>query len=256
MRWDPVYRHWFPEGTNDTVDWVWRFFQYIFPIPDPRSLRVATIHDWSEEDGARLARYVSHARDLANTTLLTARRGYSVSMATLDAAPVVNELVSPPDTTVGFLAMFRQAYSPSEEASFSKIWKLLAREARRSDGDAATLQAWHRAHGQLRSYHVDHLALVQAANDGHVPKHKADSNAFHPDSIGSPEMLLSTVFSGGTIHWGRTRSVIEQWDQEHPALAAKRRFDPIRVAVQLAHLYIGFASVVALSTGQASPEEL
>src|SRR5665213_1733872 len=90
-RWAPVWRAWFPEGATESIDWTWKFFQYVFPLADPRGLPRIQTATWSSSERHALSRYISHARDLAGATVLTARNGYSVHIATLDSEPEITE---------------------------------------------------------------------------------------------------------------------------------------------------------------------
>jgi hypothetical protein len=254
-RWPPVFRDWFDDDYS--LDWHWRFFEYVFPhLEDPRELAALSNPRWSQAERAALNRYRSHARDLAGSTLISAKDGYSVRMETLDSAPEITETKSPQDSTVGFLTMLRQCYSPDESASFKRVYDLLGREMNRQGRDQAPLRGWRGTHGQLRALRLDHLILVQAARDKIVPGHLAEDNASHPSHADSPEQMLSAIFYGDSIHWGTKRSVLERWDNEHPAIAVRRRFDSLRAAVQLGHFYVGFAGAVAMLSGAMDSDEL
>lgn len=255
-RWPPVCRSWFPDDSDESVDWTWKFIQYVFPLEDPRGTVPLSHPTFSEDDERAIDRYLAHARDLAAATALTARNGFSVYMATMDSEPEISESTSARDATVGFLTMLRQFYTPEELASFTRVSGLLIREMRLEGRELETMKAWRRAHAQLRQTHLDHLILVQAAADGHVPTHLGEQNAFHPSSIDSPQLMISTVFYGDAIHWGDHRSVIEAWNRDHAVMAAKRRFDALRCAVHLGHLYVGFAGVVGLATRRLARREI
>ena len=168
QRWVPVCRAWFPEGTDASVDWTWTFLEYVFPLGDPRNFSRVVSAQWSRAERQVLARYISHSRDLAGATLLTARNGYSVHVPTAAFEPEITEDTSSRDATIGVLTMLRQGYSHDEEACFKRAYDLLGREIHRSAGDIATLKAWRRAHATLRSTHLDHLIIVRAAADGLV----------------------------------------------------------------------------------------
>jgi hypothetical protein len=253
-RWPPVCRDWFPDGGDVSLDWTWKFFQYVFPLEDPRSTVGLANPAWSPAERAALDRYLSHARDLAGAEVLTAQNGYDVYMATLDSEPEITETASARDATVGFLTMLRQCYAPTELASFQRVYNLVAREVDREAGK--TLKAWRRTHAALRHEHLDHLILVEAAGQALVPAHLAERNASLPSETDSPEQMIGTMFYGDTIHWGDRRTVIEDWDRGHAVFAVKRRFDALRAAVHLGHLYVAFAAVVGVTTGSLSRSDL
>jgi hypothetical protein len=256
QRWPPPFRHWFPEEGAYSLDWHWKFFQYVFPLDDPRDFPRLPRPQWSSGERSALERYISHARDLAGTTLLTARDGYQVSMPRMDAEPEITETKSARDAAVGYLTMLRQFYSPAEKASFKRAHDLLTRELRRQGTDLRNLATWRGAQGRLRHTHLDHLILVRAAQDGLVPQHLTERNAHHPDQLDSPEQMLSAIFYGDSIHWGERREVVAAWARSAPVIAVKQRFDALRAAVQLGHLYIGFAAVAAVASGVAERDEV
>ena len=103
---------------------------------------------------------------------------------------------------------------------------------------------------------LDHLILKQAHKDGHIGAHVVNGNGHEPGKIASPAEILLAVFYGDAIHWGSHRSVIENWHSDHPFWAMKREFDAVRAAVQFGHLYVMFAAVVGLTTGELQGAEV
>jgi hypothetical protein len=255
-RWPAACRSWFPEGSDYPLDWAWLFFQYVFPLDDPRGVTPLAEPSFSDDEWAAIDRYLAQAQDLAGSTELTAQNGYSVYMETMSSEPEITETKSARDVTIGFLTMLRQCYSHDELASFTRLAKLVSREMHRDERDLAGLKAWRTAHATLRHTHLDHLILVQAAADGHVPQHLTERNASHPESAVSPELMMSAIFYGDAIHWGDQRSVIEAWSNQSAVMAVKRKFDVLRCAVHLGHLYVGFAAVVGVATGRLSPGDV
>lgn len=256
MRWNSPFLRWFPSGSGGFVDWVWKFFQFIFPLDDPRGFQTPDLGSLSDSDRAILARYLSHAEDLASATVMTAKNGYEVSQKTPDSNIVISERISPRDSTVGFLTMLRQCYSGQEAASFKRAYDLLAKVSRDDPERLEILKAWRRAHVALRITHVDHLIIVRAAEAGLVSPALVRENGHHPDAIESPETMLSTVFYGDAIHWGNRRTALDAWNRAHGVITTKRRFDSLRAAVYLGHLYVGFAALVGLSVGAIDPSEI
>src|SRR4051794_12552317 len=84
-RWPAACRSWFPDDADVSLDWTWLFFQYVFPLDDPRGVTPLAQPGFSEDEWAAIDRYVAQARDLAGSTLLTAQNGYSVYMETMDS---------------------------------------------------------------------------------------------------------------------------------------------------------------------------
>ena len=249
MRWPSPLLGWFPSESDDFVDWIWKFFQFIFPLEDPRQFRPPNVATLNDGDRLTLSRYLSHAEDLSTATVMTAKNGYEISQKTPDSNIVISETSSPRDATVGFLTMFRQCYSAQEAASFKRAHDLLAKASQGDPQCLEILKAWRRAHIALRTTHVDHLILVRAAEVGLVSAGLAQENGHHPDTVESPETMLSTVFYGDAIHWGNRRTALDSWNQAHGVITTKRRFDSLRAAVYLGHLYVGFAALVGLSVG-------
>lgn len=260
LRWPVPLRGWFSDGAASTeaLDWHWRFFQFVFPLADPRSFPTLTEADLTDDELRRLRRYVRHARNLAQTSVLSTTSGYEVSLPTMDAEPEIEQHgVVPEDATIGFLTMLRQCYAPEEEASFMRCYHLISREVHRAGIDPQNLQAWKGAQGKMRGYHLDYLILRQAAESGLVPQHLPERSAFAPDGQeDSPEQVLSKIFYGGAIHWGRHATVVDSWDEDHELVALKRRFFAIRNAAQLAHLYIGFAAIVGRAIGELDEQDI
>jgi hypothetical protein len=256
-RWPPVLRSWFPDDADRSLNWHWLFFQYVFPLADPRTFPTFDNPKWTDEEKSRLDRYVRHAADLAESTALTAQDGYKVSIPDLQSGDwEVEETKTARDATVGFLTMFRQCYSPDELASFKRVYDVVSREAHGAGMPPETMRTWKGAHNKMRGTHLDHLILVRANEDGVVGPHVVKGNAFDPEKAKSPGQMLSTIFYGDAIHWGDNRTVIEDWDREHPFWGMKRRFDALRAAVQLGHLYVGFAGIVGRATGALAPADL
>jgi hypothetical protein len=255
-RWPPVLRDWFPDDADHSVDWHARFFQFVFDLPDPRECPTFIEPEWTSDERAKLQRYVAHARDLAGTTVLTARDGYEVNLPDMETEPEITEAKTAKDATIGYLTMLRQCYDHDEGASFSRAYKLVASEANRANLDLQFFRSWKRAERTLRVEHLDHLILKKAHKNGHIGAHVVNGNAHEPGKMATPADMLLTVFYGDAIHWGSHRSVIETWQSDHPFWAMKRKFDAVRAAVQFGHLYVMFAAVVGLATGELQVPEV
>jgi hypothetical protein len=256
-RWPPVLRDWFPADGEESVEWHSLFLQYVFPLDDPRSFPTLSSADWSADERARLDRYLAHAEDLAGSTVLTARAALHFSLPSFSAGKwEVRETKSARDATVGFLTMFRQCYAPGEQASFKRVCDLISREADKSGLPREAVGSWKAAQNKMRQTHLDHLILERGLADGLMEPYWSKRNVFEPGTVDSPEQLLSAIFYGDAIHWGDTRTVLDDWDDLHPFLGMRHRFGALRVAVQLGHLYVGFAAVVGRATGELSAADL
>jgi hypothetical protein len=260
QRWASPLRSWFPPGSDADamLDWHWLFLQFVFPVPDPREFPELTEAKWTDDERSRLNRYFRHGVNLAKTTALSAQTGYEVSLPDVNGPVEITEWDTVAlEAETGFFAMFRQCYSPDENASFKRIYDLVGREAHKAGLSPETLRAWKGAHNRMRGSHLDYLILARAAQLNLVRIGVAENSMWHPDRVQmSPEQRLSTILYGDVIHWGTQRTVVEEWDQEHYFWAMKRRFDALRVAVQLGHLYVGFAAVVGRATGELAADSI
>jgi hypothetical protein len=100
------------------------------------------------------------------------------------------------------------------------------------------------------------MILAKAAADGLVPQAIGARNAHSPGEIDPPESMIGAMFYGDAIHWGDRRSVIEAWDSEQAVIATRLKFDALRAAVHLGHLYVGFAAIVGMATGGLGRDDL
>lgn len=135
-------------------------------LPDSRSGEFPTLTEaeWTDDERLRLNRYFRHGANLAKTTALSAQTGYEVSMPDPNGPMEIEEWDTvAQDAETGFLAMFRQCYSPEENASFKRIHDLLGREAHKAGLPRETLRAWKGAHNRMRGSHLDYLILARAA---------------------------------------------------------------------------------------------
>lgn len=62
-----------------------------------------------------------------------------------------------------------------------------------------------------------------------------------------PSALLSAFDYGDLLHWGRRRSVVEEWNADE-FIAGERRLAFLAAAVALAHVYIGFGVLTQTAT--------
>jgi hypothetical protein len=100
------------------------------------------------------------------------------------------------------------------------------------------------------------MILAKAAAEGRVPEAIGARNAHSPGEIDPPHAMIGAMFYGDAIHWGDRRSVIEDWGSKHAVVATKLKFDALRAAVHLGHLYVGFAAIVGMATGRLRRDDL
>jgi hypothetical protein len=240
------------------LDWHWLFFQFVFPISDPRDFPTLTDAEWTDDERSRLNRYLRHGANLSKATALSAQTGYEVSIPDPNGPAEIKEWDTvASDAETGFFAMFRQCYAPAENASFKRVYDLVGREAHKAGVPPDILRAWKGAHNRMRGRHLDYLILSRAAEVDLIRKGVAENSGWHPDRVQmSPEQMIATIIYGDVIHWGTQRNVVDAWNQEHYFWAMKRRFDTVRVAVQLGHLYVGFAALVGRATGELADDSI
>lgn len=239
------------------LDWHWRFFQFVFPLCDPREFPALETAVWTDDERSRLQRYRRHTANLAQAAAMSARTGYTASSKTASMSDMEIEQTNTieRDAEIGFLTMLRQCFSPEENASFKRVYDLIGRESHAAGVSTEVLRQWKGAHNRMRGIHLDYLILARAAELKLVGKGVPENSGWHPHRVqSSPEQKLSTMFYGDVIHWGNQRTVVDSWDAEHEFWAMKRRFDAIRTAVQFGHLYVGFASIVGRATGELASD--
>jgi hypothetical protein len=229
-------------------DFVWRQLLYVFRLPDPHvfpALEVA----WTQDEREVLSHFVEHAETLAGTSLLGADDGVTVNIADNGQSEEIDARFSDPDVTSGFAALLRQCYMPDEEASFSKVRKLLgARLHDRGDEQLLdVLKHWRKAHAALRAKALKELIQEGMVEEGLMPAESQDPDGNWSSSIvrgpASPDQLLRAFWYGGQIHWGNQRNALSVLQRE-PFEAAWSDIWARQVAAELAHLYIGFAVLV------------
>jgi hypothetical protein len=237
LRWQPAIPS---ERCNSAAfEHQWRRLQYLFSIPDPQTFpRLLNVFAEAELDA--LVRYVDHAKDLAESTLLNGSFGMTVNIPDMDSEPIVETNFPARDVAVGFSALFRQFHSHDEAASFGRVKGLLVRTNRDLGGDYTQLrdrhlQAWARAQGQLRAY--DLLTLCAARVTGREPGDEEQSPQ-------SPEQLISIFNYGDDLHWGDRRQEAAAWKKD-AFIGSHQRMRFFTTVASLAHLYIGFREIVA-----------
>jgi hypothetical protein len=151
----------------------------------------------------------------------------------------------PPDASAGFAALLRHFYSPTEKASFRTVVKLLRTHAvheagaRQSD-QLGHLDAWKRVEGVTRQRSVQNQAIQRLIAEGHAPN---DGELETYPDVAPPEQIISDYFYGDHLHWDSKASVVDERG-ESPFLDAWYRHGFFTAAAGLAHVYVGFASLV------------
>ncbi len=238
----------------DGGDFAWRRLGYVFRLPDPSTFR-SPVPGLSADERAVLERFVEHARDLAGTTLLTASKDrYRVHVADDASGYTVETELSDSDLTVGFMVKLRQSYADDEEASFSKVRKILEHRLHEADDEAAVamLKQWRKAHAALRNKTTEELVQERMVADGQLPKELiGPGGEIRSPVVRSPEsphQMLQTFWYGGQVHWGKSREPLAVI-QADPFQSGRWEVEVRQAAVDLGHFYLGFALLVERAVG-------
>lgn len=248
LDWEPPMRELMQQPEN--AEFVWKRLQYVFRLPDPREFPKLDIA-WEPGEPELLMRFVEHARNLAGASLLAADDNVRVSIDDFTDEETVEADISPQDVTTGFLTMLRQCYADGEEASFTKVRKVLSKrltdEGLIAERDVVT--RWQKAHTKLNNKGLEEHVQEQMIEDGLMPgpADGPDGNVVRDPA--SPRELLLAFQYGGLIHWGKHKDALRalQRDPFHAALAdmAMRA-----AALDFAHFYIGFALLLEHALGE------
>jgi len=232
----------------DGGEYVWRRLTYVFALPDPRDFDPAAIVLTDDERGL-LRRFVDHAKRLAATTLLGANDSVRIDIPDFGGGEHVYTELSEPDVTAGFMVLLRQCYADGDEASFSKVRKILERRLYEA-GDTsslAVLKMWRKAHARLNANTLEELVQEQLIVDGKMPAQlqRPDGQMESPvvRSPASPAELLRTFWYGDQVHWGSTREALAAI-QADPFESGMWELAARAAACDLAHLYLGYALLV------------
>jgi hypothetical protein len=220
---------------------------YVFGLPDPRTLRPKR-PTLTVEERELVQRFVAHTRSRAGTTLLGAGDGFTVNIADFGDEEAVSTELSDPDVTTGFMVLVRQCYATDEEASFSKVRKVL--EHRLDEvGDAASLNVlkqWRKAQARLLNKTLEELVQEPLIVDAKMPGQLQDPDRKMSSSVvrdpASPAELLRTFWYGGQVHWGTTRKDLAAI-QADPFDAARWDIAARQAATDFAHFYMGYALI-------------
>lgn len=228
----------------ESGDFTWRRLTYVFALDDPRAITPTSVLLTAEEREL-VERFVEHTKGLATTTLLAAHDKMQVNIADFEGEEFVRTELSDPDVTIGFMVLVRQCYADDEEASFSKVRKVLERHLHEA-GDVATLgvlKQWRKGHARLLRNTLEELVQEQLIADG-----KMAAELTGPDGTRSavvrdpaaPVELLRTFWYGGQVHWGSARKQLAALYAD-PFDAARWEIAARQAATDFAHFYMGFA---------------
>jgi hypothetical protein len=246
LDWEPPMRSLLREPEN--ADFVWRRLQYVFRLPDPTAFpehRLVLGGDETE----MCRRFVEHAESIAGTSLMSAEDTVTISLPDEGAGEAVEADFSAHDVTVGFMTLFRQFYADDEEASFSRVRKVISQRLHDAghDEDVGVVKQWQKANARLRRQTLEEWVQEEMITDGQMPGTSVGPDGKEHSMVvrapDSPDQLLRQRWYGGDIHWGRYRTQVTALEAD-PFMAALADITARSAAVDLTHLYLGFAVVV------------
>jgi len=247
LAWEPPMRELMQKP--ESADFVWRRVQYAFSLEDPRRFPKVEV-DWSPDDKARLRRYVEHGMTLAQTSLLGAGDNIRITQADFASPEQVEADLSPPDVTVGFMALLRQCYANDEDASFVKVRKALGKHLHAASllEELSVVREWQHVHNGLLNKSLEEHVQERLREEGEIPGPLEGPDSMIVRDFAPPHELLRAFWYGDQIHWGRQRAALASL-QRDPFRAALSDLQSRAVALDLAHLYIGFAVLVERALG-------
>lgn len=174
----------------------------------------------------------------------SARTTAAVYVGDDDQTEEIDAKLSAPDVWTGFGTFLRQCYDPNEEASFSKVRKLLGSKLHERGetelGDV--IKQWRKAQANLRSKPLEEHVQERMIEDGLMPGSEIVQGP------ASPHQLLDAFWNGRLIHWGDQRKKLDHL-QRDPFNAGWSEIWARQAATDLAHIYIGFAVLVRNALG-------
>ena len=242
LDWEPPMRELMQKPEN--ADFVWKRLQYAFGLPDPREFPKVEV-SWAAGERELLLRFIEHARSIAAASMLAADDNVRVSIADFTDEETIESHLSAQDLTTGFLTMLRQCYADGEEASFSKVGKVLTKrlaEEGLSDPLAIASQ-WRKAHAGLANKSLEERVQERMIQDGKMPGPADGPNSMVVRDPASPRELLLAFQYGGLIHWGKHRTALAAL-QRDPFEAAMSDMAMRAAALDFSHFYLGFAVLI------------
>lgn len=242
----------------DAGDFVWRRLHYVFELDDPRAFPHAELALTREED-AVLRRFVDQARRLADTSFLGGSDSVTIHIPDDGSAEdeVIEQDLADPDITAGYMVFLRQCYADDEEASFSKVRKILERRLYEAGETSAidTLKRWRKAHAQLLNQTLEEHVQERMVRNGLMPGASIGLDGQPESDIvrspASPRELLQTFWYGDHIHWGKHRDALAAI-QADPFFEGMWEIEARQASTEVAHFYLGFAVLLEAALGESA----
>jgi hypothetical protein len=205
-------------------DW-WKMLRAVFHVPDPSSFPIATYDD-GEVD--LLERFIHTARDLASMTVLSFDGG-----VTFNHTGEVERTLPPSDSIRGALVTLRQLDSPDEDASFSKVWKIVNRRLYDVDARGASR---HRRYRLIQNKLLDGYLVKMADVQSCVLQEFDTKLAMSIYHAGRPRDVINEAMYTGHVHWNRKRASTGAMGRtKDEVLAASFEMDMFYAMMQLSH---------------------
>ena len=146
------------------------------------------------------------------------------------------------------MTIFRQFYLPDEDASYSKVSRILQTRASQATDEAAVtrlaeLKRWATAIRKTGSNSLKKSVLLRAIELGEWPPEKDEDLATFPDRE-TPRTLIDRYLNTERVHWDSEKARAVESRAEDPIRdGGVERLDFLDGAAGLWHLYIGFAEL-------------
>jgi hypothetical protein len=231
-------------SSPEAFHYHWRLLDYVFGLPNPRTF--PAISGFAAPDRELLARYVRTTEDLARSAVINAADvGLSVAIEDITDIEHIDVELQARDREMGFALLLRHCDASGEEASFARASAVLVEATKDAASDAfATLKQWGRAAGRLHARSLNQLLREKlVTEEGMTILNYAEEH--------SPAQLLSYYNYGDLVHWDTKREKLAAFAEDE-FVDAERRLVFLTAAAAIAHVYIGFGTLVRAALAESS----
>ncbi len=150
--------------------------------------------------------------------------------------------------------MFRQSYLPNEDASYSRVSRILHERAAKAQDALAhdrvqQLRGWAAAIRTTRKQSLRKSVLLRSIELGENAPMSDDDLRVFPDRE-TPEALIDRYLNTDRLHWDSEKAKAVESRSEDPVRdGGLERLALLDGATGLAHLYIGFAEIARRAIG-------
>lgn len=230
-------------------DYQWHLIQYVFNLADPSTFG-ALNGGFTDDEMRTLRRYVATAEKLAGTTMLSEQdEALTGKFDNLTGEELVETNRAEPDIEAGFVSIFRQFYLPNDDASFTKVQRMLHEHATAAGEQRIVEELTRWAHA-VRTTHRQSLrksVYIRLGEEGRMATTPEELERF-PDRE-SPRTLIDRFLNIEHAHWDSEKARAVESRPRDPFRDATERFDFIGGAIGLSHLYIGHAELARRAAG-------